>query len=65
MAHPNDCSSNHSFFVAEVIGVPDEGKVFMLFVCTLCGDARSKEFKVANPGTPLRLLMEEKSKGQK
>jgi len=56
----NDCTANHTFFVAEVVGVEAEGKVYLLYLCTSCGEAICKEFKVSNPGTPLRLMREEK-----
>lgn len=58
---PN-CTLDHSFYVADVVGVEAEGKVFLLYLCTRCGDAYCKEFKVGNPGNPLRLMREEKHK---
>lgn len=65
-ATPRDCSADHTFFVAEVIGVEAEGKVHLLYLCTSCGEAYCKEFKVAsNPGSALRLMREEKQKGEK
>jgi hypothetical protein len=59
-----DCSGNHTFFVAEVIGVESEGKVYLLYLCTSCGDSFCKDFKVATPGVPIRLIREEKQKGE-
>jgi hypothetical protein len=65
--HPKnlECVGNHTFFVAEVIGVEAEGKVYLLYLCTSCGESICKEFKVANPGSPVRLMREEKQKGEK
>lgn len=60
----NDCTADHAFFVAEVIGVPEEGKVYLIYVCTACGDARMKDFRVSEPGKQIRLLLEEKQKGK-
>jgi hypothetical protein len=60
MPKSNDCTANHTFFVAEVVGVEAEGKVYLIYLCTSCGEAISKEFRVANPGAPLRLMREEK-----
>lgn len=56
------CSQDHSYFVAEVVGVEEEGKVYLIYLCTGCGEAISKEFKVATPGLALRLMREEKRK---
>lgn len=56
------CSQDHSYFVAEVIGVESEGKAYLIYLCTGCGEAISKEFKVATPGNTLRLMREEKRK---
>jgi hypothetical protein len=58
----NQCNLDHTFFVAEVVGVETEGKVYLIYLCTSCGEAICKEFKVSNPGSPLRLMREEKKK---
>lgn len=60
---PN-CTANHSYYVAEVVGVEKEGKVYVLAICTACGDARCADFKVAEPNSNIRLLKEEKQTGE-
>lgn len=62
MPQPNyGCAAgDHRFFVAEVIGVESEGMAHILIVCTSCGQSHDRSHKVASPGTPLRLLQEEK-----
>lgn len=50
----------HHFFVAEVIGAMREGTATILIVCTSCGESRALKHQVSEPGTPLRLLLEEK-----
>ncbi len=50
----------HHFFVAECVGVESEGMIYVLIVCTSCGESLAKAHKVAQPGSPLRLLLEEK-----
>jgi hypothetical protein len=65
MLKTTDCMAAHSYFVAEVVGVEAEGKVYMLYLCTSCGDAHCREFTVAKPGASLRLMKEEKQKEKK
>lgn len=55
------CSNDHSYFVADVVGVEAEGKVYLIYLCTGCGEAVSKEFKVATPGSEVRLMREERN----
>jgi hypothetical protein len=55
-----DMGQLHRYFVAETVGVETEGKVFVLVVCTACGDGQAKEFKLTTKAVPLRLLLEEK-----
>lgn len=54
------CSREHSYFVAEVVGIQAEGKVHLVYLCTGCGDAVCKTFSVASPGMDMRMLREEK-----
>lgn len=42
-----ECSGEHHYFVAQDASY--QGKVFILLVCTACGDARKVEFEVAPP----------------
>lgn len=57
-----DCNGNHRIFCAEVVGIESEGKVLVINVCTSCEQVNVHEYKVSAPGTPLRLLKEEKEK---
>ncbi len=57
----SDCNQDHRYFVAEVIGVEQTGKVHLLYLCTQCGEAICKEFQIAPPGASMRLLKEEKT----
>ncbi len=60
-----DCPGNHHFFVAETVGVESEGMIYVVIVCTACGESQAKGHQVAKPGSLLRLLQEEKnSKGK-
>ena len=52
----------HRFFVADVVAVPSEGMVYVLIICTSCGESQARPHKVAEPGTPIKLLLEEKKK---
>ena len=47
----SDCAGNHRIYVAETIGVEAEGKVYVVLVCTACGDASLKSFDL-NGGKP-------------
>lgn len=58
----NKCFGEHRLFVPEVIGVEAEGKVIVITVCTACGDVQFTDYQVANPGSSLRLLREEREK---
>ena len=55
----------HHFFVADVVAVPTEGMVYVLIVCTSCGESLAKSHKVAEPGAPITLLIEEKTRKEK
>jgi len=55
-----ECQGTHHFYIAEVVGVEAEGKVFVLLVCTACGGVICKDFTVSKGIGPLRLLREEK-----
>jgi hypothetical protein len=56
----NECTADHSYFVCEVVGVETEGKVFLIYLCTRCGDAVCRPFAVSTPGNAIRLMREEK-----
>lgn len=53
------CNGEHNLFVAEVVGVETEGKVFVLALCRHCGLLSKHEIQVSMPGEPIRLLREE------
>lgn len=58
----SDCQGDHRYFVAEVVGVPDTGKVHVLVVCTNCGDFKSNEVAVGAPGGAIHLYREERGR---
>lgn len=53
------CLGEHRFFIAEVVGVEASGKVFVLAVCTNCGEFRDHELDTRAAGSPMRLLHQE------
>jgi len=55
-----DCSKDHRFFVADVVGVPDEGTVHVLLACTACGGTKMSTFKVSQPKVGMILKSQEK-----
>lgn len=59
------CEGNHRFFVAETVGVPDEGNVFVLIVCTSCGEFRTHSTQVSQPHSAQTLGTSEKPKTKK
>jgi len=50
----------HRIHVAEVVGIPDEGKIVVVIVCLDCGDVQFHEKVVTSKRSNLRLLKEEK-----
>ena len=58
-------SENHRYYVAETVGVPAEGTVTVVAVCTNCGDFISERFVVAKGATPLVLRSEAKQQTKK
>lgn len=59
------CTGEHRYFCAEVIAVEATGRVYVLAMCTLCGETFSKEFKVSGGATPLRMLKSEQKTNNK
>ena len=57
-----NCTGEHNYFIAEVVGVPAEGEVHVLAICRLCGEFVDKISKVSAPGANIRLLREESQK---
>ncbi len=58
---PRGCEGQHRFYVATDGAVENTGTVFVIIVCTSCGEAMKKEFKVAEGNQPIS-LSENKSK---
>ncbi len=57
-------AADHRYFVAETVGVPAEGTVHVIALCTACGDTLLKSFTVAKPESEL-LLASEKQRQEK
>ena len=55
-----ECMEDHDIYVAETIGVPDEGKVVVITVCRRCDQVAFHEKVIAARPGPLRLFREEK-----
>lgn len=47
------CNGSHHYFVAQDASY--QGNVYVLLVCTACGDARKVEFKIASPDTAVEV----------
>jgi hypothetical protein len=58
----SNCSGDHRYYVAEVVAVEADGKVFVLTLCLQCGDFKSHSQEVSDGCSPIRLLLEEKRK---
>jgi len=40
------CRTGHRYFVTETGAIADTGEVFVIYLCTSCGDAHMKKFPV-------------------
>jgi hypothetical protein len=60
-----ECYGGHRFFCAEVVGSESEGKVFVLAICTACGELKNHVVQVGAKGQAIRLLKEEKAQSLK
>ena len=49
------CRGEHRYYIATDGAVGDTGTIFVILVCTACGDAMKKEFKVAEPNSGVSL----------
>ena len=58
------CNGTHRFYVAADGAVGDTGTVWVIVVCTACGEAMKKEFKVAAPNSGISLSDSNKTKGE-
>jgi hypothetical protein len=61
----SNCTGEHRFYVAEVCGVESEGKLFVIIVCTSCGEFRTHELAVSTKGSLMRLLKQEEKENSK
>lgn len=51
-----DCNGPyHHYFVAETVGVPSDGAVHVIALCTDCGEAILRSFTVTKPFTDIQL----------
>lgn len=50
-----ECQGTHSYFVAETVGIPDEGRIVIVALCTHCGDTLVKGFKISKQVSELKL----------
>ena len=41
------CNGSHRYFIAETGAVEETGTIFVISICTACGDAKKSEFKVS------------------
>lgn len=65
MEDSKDCYGQHRYFAVEVVANQSAGKVWVLALCTACGEFLHHELAVGHSGDSLRLLLEEKkTKGQ-
>lgn len=55
----SNCSGEHRFFVAEVAANATTGDVYVLTVCTACGDFRDHKLNIGSG--EIRLLLETKN----
>ena len=56
------CGGGHYIYVAEVVYVQKDGKLFVVNVCRACGQVSFHERQLATPGTSA-LLLKQKEKG--
>lgn len=64
MEQPKKCSGNHYIYVAEVVYVQKDGKLFVVNVCRACGEVTFHEKSIAQPGTPALLLKEKEKENE-
>jgi hypothetical protein len=57
------CFGEHRFFAVEVVANQSAGKVWVLALCTACGEFLHHELAVGHSGDSIRLMLEEKKKG--
>jgi hypothetical protein len=57
-----ECAGEHKFFVGEVVGVPSEGTVHVIRVCTFCPEAIINSFPVSKATSELILGNQKKEK---
>lgn len=52
------CGGGHYIYVAEVVYIQKDGKLFVVNVCRACGQVTFHEKQLATSGTPAQLLQE-------
>jgi hypothetical protein len=55
------CGGGHYIYVAEVVYIQKDAKLFVVNVCRACGQVSFHEKQLATPGSPA-LLLKEKGK---
>jgi hypothetical protein len=58
------CGGSHSVYVAEVVYIQKDGKLFVVNVCRACGQVTFHEKQLSTPGTPALLLKEKENKNE-
>jgi hypothetical protein len=58
------CGGGHYIYVAEVVYVQKEGKLFVVNVCRACGQVTFHERQLSTPGTPALLLKEKEKENE-
>lgn len=50
------CGGGHYIYVAEVVYIQKDGRLFVVNVCRACGQVTFHERQLATPGTSAQLL---------
>lgn len=56
------CGGKHQIYVAEVVYVQSEGKLWVVTVCRDCDNVNFHEKQIAKPHIPATLMKNEKEK---
>jgi hypothetical protein len=58
------CGGGHYIYVAEVVYIQKDGKLFVVNVCRACGNVSFHEKQLASPGTPALLLKQKENENE-
>jgi hypothetical protein len=58
------CGGGHYIYVAEVVYIQKDGRLFVVNVCRACGNVSFHEKQLATPGTPALLLKEKEKQNE-